>query len=234
MSKSRNKAVLLNVAVLLPVMVLTYWASMQGPMLLAEMIILGMFVFPAVSVMCGLLLTGLVSFVFRLAPFRQMVPALALSAVVGVGLVGTAMAFDEVSDHYFHVAMQKEKLEEADDNGWVGQYGIGDHTVVLVHIMKPSFLQGAVDLYGLYDSYYTKKKLLTELRTEDELWEQLRREQKLTSAVLLDVEIDERSGELRFFTEEPTGQFWVKVGAEQGQFKYRDVRFVESEVFNVE
>lgn len=210
---------------------LTYYASMQMPMLLAEMIILGMFVFPALAAVIGLAVTA-AAFLFRLAPFRRLLPGLLLSFAVGVGLVGTAMTFDAVSDYYFHVAMQKKKLTEDGESNWNRSYAYPDQDLVLQGEVRPSFFRGAIDLYGLYDK---NDDPLTEMRTVDELWDQLKEKQKLSSSAKLEeVEIDHQTGDLRFRTEEPNGQFLVKPAAANGEFTLTNIRYLDAEVTHVD
>lgn len=235
MSKSRNSSWVLNVLVLLLSSVLTFWAVMQMPQLLAEMILLGMFVFPVLALLIGFVMAMVASFVLQIVPFRVLLPGAVLAPVAGVLLVGTAMSSDAVSDHFRHVAEQQKKWQEAggesgDPYVFAGAYAYPNSELVLRHVLKPSFWQGAVDLYGVYDA---DDRQVIPLRTDRELWEQLKQEQHAPgTAELIYAEDELHDGELRFHVTEPSGQYIVKPVVEQGQLKFADVRYLETEVYD--
>lgn len=237
MLKSRNSSWVVNASVLLLTSVLTFLAAMQMPQLLAEMILLGMFVFPVLALFIGLALALSASFVLRIVRFRTLLPGVVLSAVAGVLLVGTAMSSDAVSDHFLHVAEQQKKWEEAGGGSgdafvFAGAYAYPNSELVLRHVLERSFWQGAVDSYGVYDA---NDQQVIAPRSERELWEQLKEEHDVpVTAQLADVEEELHDGVLRFHAENPSGQYLVKPVVEQGRLKFAEVRYLETEVYDVE
>lgn len=237
MLKSRNSSWVVNAFVLLLTSVLTFLAAMQMPQLLAEMILLGMFVFPLLALFIGFALALSASMVLRIVTFRAVLPGAILSAVAGVLLVGAAMSSDAVSDHFLHVAEQQKKWEAAGGGSgaayvFAGAYAYPNSDLVLRHVLERSFWLGAVDRYGVYDAH---DRQVIAPRSERELWEQLKQEHDVPeTAQLADVDEELHDGELRFHAENPSGQYIVKPVLEQGRLKFADVRYLETEVYEVE